>query len=86
MTRAQILEDRRKKLGRAASYRALSKRTARALATLNVTLTEREAPFQFDRESVLDAIEDALAVIEAEQAELARAADERRRRRASTPA
>lgn len=62
MNRAQALDERRQELG--VAYRKLAKRCSVAYSNVFRVLKEQETAFSFDREKVMDEIEEALDEIE----------------------
>ncbi len=64
MTRAQKLEERRRQLGRKATYRKLGERCSVTYSNIFRVLKEQETAFDFDRERIMDEIEAALDEIE----------------------
>ena len=66
-SRAARLEQWRRRLGRPASYRRLADRIGTNFTSIHQTLTERPSAIPINRDRILDAVEDALQTIEAEQ-------------------
>lgn len=67
-TRREQVLARKKRLGRAASYRRLAEITGTSVPPIHQTLNDKPSAIPIDRERILDEVEDALDQIERDPA------------------
>lgn len=68
-TRREQVLARKKRLGRAASYRRLSELTGTSVPSIHQTLNDKPSAIPIDRKRILGEVEDALDQIESEQSQ-----------------